>query len=235
MKTASRRAVPLPTLLCASLFALLGAGCSLPMTRQPPQIIYRLQAPSVVTPACAVQPTVIRLLPVGAAPGLDGPAMLYSGQPARAITDPAASGQGAGAAVRPGSVLMPYRDSRWLAPPADLIRATIGQTLSRQPWVSAVEMNAHLAPAAWTLHCELTRLEHDIRGSQGTVRLGLTCQLLQDAPRRIAAHWHFDAKQAVAANDAAQYAAAAQTLLDRMLRDMVGRVRKSIERADSGH
>ncbi len=202
-------------LVCAG--ALAAAGCSLPISRQPSQTTYRLLPAAQPVPAAVsaapIEPTVIHLLPLGAAPGLGGTAMLYS--------------------PRPG-VLMPYRDSRWLAPPADLIRAAMAQSLSRQPWVSAVEQGQPLAPADWSLHCELTRLEHDIHNGQGMVRLDLTCQLAQANPLRIAAHWRVDTKQPTAVNDAADYAAAAQTLLDHALQVVVQRVAAVLHRPRAG-
>ncbi len=199
------------------LGALAAAGCSLPITRQPSQTSYRLQAtaqhgPDAVS-AASIQPTVIHLLPLGAAPGLGGTGMLYS--------------------PRPG-VLMPYRDSRWLAPPADLMRSALAQGLSRQPWVSAVEQDQPLAPADWTLHCELTRLEQDIHRGPGVVRLDLACQLAQSSPLRIVAHWQVDGTQPTAVNDAAHYAAAAQTLLDRAVQAVVQRVAAVLQRPRAG-
>jgi cholesterol transport system auxiliary component len=181
------------------------------------QITYRLQATKrsqALTTAqpqtdaqLDVKPVVIRLLPLGAAPGLGSPAMLYSPQPGQ---------------------LMPYRDSRWLAPPAELIRAAIAQTLSRQPWVSAVEQGTPLAPATWTLHCDLTRLEQDLQGSQGVVRMDLRCQLVQTDTHRLAAHWQVDGAQPIDVNDAAHYAAATQTLLNAALQAVVEKVGRAV-------
>ncbi len=186
--------------------ATLGAGCTLSATGAQAQTTYRLLAVPVVVPANA-QPVVIRLLAVGAAPGLGGTAMLYSAQPGQ---------------------IEPYRDSRWVAPPADLIRAAIAQTLSRQSWVSAVEQATPLAPADWTLHCELVRLEHDVFADHGVVHLDMTCQLVQASPRRIFAHWHVDAQQVLVVNDAAHYAQAAQSLLQRAVAQIVTEVARAV-------
>ncbi len=216
----------------ALVLALCGAGCSLPTASKRAQQVYRLQPVAAEARPAERSPrsVVIHLLPVAAAPGLGSSAMLYSegagdGAPNAGGASP---GEGAQSPVRPGLALMPYRDSRWLAPPAQLIGAAIAQTLSRQPWVSAVETNVRLAPPAWALHCELGRLEHDIDGTRGVVRLELTCQLAGDEPRGIVAHWRFDQWQAVTTNDAPHYAAAAQNLLDRALRDIVRRVRAHV-------
>ena len=213
----------------ALVLALCGAGCSLPTASQRAQQIYRLQPVAAEAKPAEQSPrsVVIHLLPVAAAPGLGGTAMLYSEGAGDGVPHAggASPGEGAQSPVRPGLALMPYRDSRWLAPPAQLIGAAIAQTLSRQPWVSAVETNVRLAPSVWTLHCELGRLEHDIDGKHGVVRLELTCQLARDEPRGIVAHWRFDQWQPVVTNDARHYAAAAQDLLGRALRDIVRRVR----------
>lgn len=199
-------------LTVACLYALATAACSLP-TRDTAQITYRLlpapalpaaqAAPQHEAQAVEVQPVVLRLLPLGAAPGLGSPAMLYSPQPGQ---------------------LMPYRDSRWLAAPAEMLRAAMAQTLSRQPWVSAVEQGMPLAPAAWTLHCDLTRMEQDLQGGQGVARLGLSCQLVQTDSRRLVAHWQTDGTQPIAVNDAAHYAAASQILVDAAMQTVVDHV-----------
>lgn len=199
------------------LCALCVGGCALQAANQAAQQIYRLQPirdPIVDADSGGMEPQVIHLLPVGAAPGLGSTAMLYSKPEDHGVLQ----------TVNTGVALMPYRDSRWLAPPAQLIGAAISRTLARQSWVSAVETDTPLAPATWTLHCSLGRLEHDVLGASGVVRLDLTCQIIRHAPRRIVAHWHFDAKQSVEKNDARHYAMAAQDLLDQALRDMVRRV-----------
>lgn len=187
--------------------ATVGAGCTLSATGAQAQTAYRLLAVPVVVPVAHAQPVVIRLLAVGAAPGLGGTAMLYSAQPGQ---------------------IEPYRDSRWVAPPADLIRAAIAQALSRQSWVSAVEQATPLAPADWTLHCDLVRLEHDVFADHGVVRLDMTCQIVQASPRRVFAHWHVDGQQVLAVNDAAHYAQAAQSLLQRAVAQIVTEVGRAV-------
>lgn len=209
--------------------SICGAGCSLPTANQNAQRIYRLQPVHVdVTGAspALTRPLVIQLMPMGAAPGLGSPAMLYSEGSGAGISHKAyvSINQDAYRPIDAGAVLMPYRDSRWLAPPAQLIGAAIAQTLSLQPWVSAVESNAPLAPAAWILHCTLDRLEHDVDGDRGVVRLALTCQLIRNDPRDIAAHWRFDASRPIMQNNAQHYAAAAQDLLDGALYELVKHV-----------
>ncbi|MBW4047021.1 MAG: ABC transporter [Proteobacteria bacterium] len=184
----------------------LVAGCTLSATGAQAQTTYRLLAVPLVVSAANVRPVVIRLLAVGAAPGLGGTAMLYSAQPGQ---------------------IEPYRDSRWVAPPADLIRAAIAQTLSRQSWVSAVEQATPLAPADWTLHCDLVRLDHDVFAGHGVVHLDLTCQIVQASPRRVFAHWHVDGQQVLAVNDALHYAQAAQSLLQRAVAQIVTEVARA--------
>ncbi len=175
------------------LCALSLAACALPrVTQRPAQTEYRLLPPSVRQDAARLHPVVLRVGGVGAAPGLGGVAMLYSEQPLQ---------------------LMPYRDSRWVAPPADMIASALRQGLARQPWVAAVQGDAMSGRAGWSVDCHLDRLEHDVYAR--SVRLGLSCQLLDVRNGDLAAAWDFDASHGVARQDAAGYAQATQDLLDR--------------------
>lgn len=185
------------------------AACSLPINRAVVQQTYRLTA-SDYTTAALPAPTVIQLLPVRAAAGFQSAAMMYSRSP---------------------DTLDPYRDSRWLAPPSQLVGDAIARTLSRQPWVSAVQQQTALASAPWALHCTLDRLEHDLSGSRGTVHLDLTCELANQRTRQIAAHWRFDGRQPIAVNDAAHFARGAQTLLDQALAEVVRRTHAAVAAA----
>lgn len=196
-------------LLAGASLAL--AACSLPVNRQPLQQTYRLSAADIHSTALA-KPVVLQLLPVRAAAGFQSAAMMYS---------------------RSADTLEHYRDSRWLAPPAQLVGDAIAQTLSRQPWVSAVQQQTALASAPWALHCSLYRLEHDLRGGQGTVRLGLTCELANQRTRSIAAHWHFDGSQPLTVNDAAHFAQGAQTLLNQALGEIVQQARAAVAAAEA--
>ena len=188
---------------------LLLAGCAQPSLRAGAAHSYRLHGIERQQPAPGVAPIVLSVLPVDAAPGLDGAAMLYSPGPDQ---------------------LLPYRDSGWLAPPPALVRAALAQTLAHQPWVAAVEQDVALAPAPWLLHCELTRLEHDAAPLPGQVRLGLRCELVGEPQGRIAAHWASDLSQPLAVGDAAHYAAAAQQLLDVALRDVLRQLAAALAR-----
>jgi len=196
-----RAALPLSCLL-------LGA-CALPVSRPPLQHSYRLDAPDVRT-APLPQAVVVQLLPVTAAAGFQTAAMMYSRSP---------------------QTLEPYRDSRWLAPPSRLIADAIAAALRRQPWVSAVQQQTVLVDAPWALHCSLQRLEHDVHGSRGTVRLDLTCELADRHSRGVAAHWRFDGSEPVAVNDAAHFAQAAQVLLDRAVDAVVQHTRSAVQAA----
>ncbi|MDD4886486.1 MAG: ABC-type transport auxiliary lipoprotein family protein [Thiomonas sp.] len=201
-----------PRLRRGALAAFLGLGslalaaCALPVNRQPVQQSYRLTAPDIRT-APLPQPTVIQLLPVRAAAGFQSSAMMYSRSP---------------------DTLETYRDSRWLAAPAQLVGEAIARTLSRQPWVSAVQRQAVLVNAPWALHCSLNRLEHDVHGDLGSVHLDLVCELANQRTSRIAAHWHFDGSQAIKLNDAAHFAQGAQTLLDQALKGIVDHPRAAV-------
>ncbi|OIQ76939.1 hypothetical protein GALL_413730 [mine drainage metagenome] len=189
----------------------LGSGlsaCSLPAVRAPMQQTYRL-LPADIRTAALPQPVVLQMLRTNAAPGFESSAMMYS---------------------RTADTLSPYRDSRWLAAPSQLIDDAIARTLSRQPWISAVQQRTVLVNAPWTLHCSLNRLEHDVSTNPGTVRLDLSCQLIDNPTERIAAHWAFDGAQPVAVNDAGHFAQAAQTLLDQALAGLVDRIRSAVAR-----
>jgi cholesterol transport system auxiliary component len=190
------------------VLVLLLAGCAQPQLRAGAVHGYRLHGIELQQAAPGVAPVVLSVLPVDAAPGLDGAAMLYS---------PAAG------------ELLPYRDSGWLAPPPALVRAALAQTLARQSWVAAVEQDVALVPAPWVVHCELTRLEHDAAPLPGSVRLGLRCELVGEPDGRIAAHWHSDLSQPLAVGDAAHYAAAAQQLLDEALRAALRRIGAALQ------
>lgn len=200
-------------LLALSSLAL--AACSLPVNRQPVQQNYRLTAPDIRTAPLA-QSTVIQLLPVRASAGFQSAAMMYSRSP---------------------DTLEPYRDSRWLATPAQLVGEAIARSLGRQPWVSAVQQQTVLVNAPWTLHCSLNRLEHDLRSghgmSKGIVHLDLTCELANQRSGRIAAHWRFDGSQPIAVNDAAHFAQAAQTLLNQAIDGVVQHTRAAVEAAQA--
>lgn len=199
------------TLLALSSLAL--AACSLPVNRQPVQQSYRLIAPDLSTAPLA-QSTVIQLLPVHSSAGFQSAAMMYSRSP---------------------DTLEPYRDSRWLATPSQLVGEAIARALNRQPWVSAVQQQAVLVSAPWALHCSLNRLEHDLRAGQGaehgTVHLDLTCALANQRSGRIAAHWRFDGSQPIAVNDAAHFAQGAQALLDQAIDGVVQHTRAAVEAA----
>ncbi len=185
------------------LACLVLAACAQPQWHNAIAHRFRLQGIALRQPDPGVAPSVISVLPVDAAPGLDGQAMLYS----------PAAGQ-----------LLPYRDSEWLAPPPALVRAALADTLARQRWVAAVEQDAAVAPAPWLLHCALTRLEHDFANPPGTVRLSLRCELVRARDGAVAAHWRSALRQPLAVADAAHYAAAAQSLLDRALAQALRRI-----------
>ncbi len=201
----------LALLLAGSAFAL--AACALPINRQPVQQTYRLTGAETHS-APLPQPVVLQLLPVRAAAGLQSPAMLYSRSP---------------------DTLDAYRDNRWLAPPAQLIGDAIAHTLSRQPWVSAVQQQTAVASAPWALHCTLYRLEHDLRDGQGTAHLDLTCELTNRRSRQIAAHWRFDGSQPLAVNDATHFALGAQTVLRQALDGIVRHTRAAVEAAQASN
>ncbi len=178
-------------------------GCALQRPSPHLAMRYRLSGLRDSLTAPGVSPAVLRLLPVDAPQGIDTAAMVYSPAP---------------------QSIMHYRDNSWVVPPADLVRQALAQTLRRQPWIAAVETDAVPAVPAWTLHCELERLEHDVDGPTGRVRLAMDCQLVRGVDGDLAAHWRSAGVLPLSTNDAAHYAAAAQQLLDAALRTAVSRV-----------
>lgn len=182
---------------------LILAGCAMQRPAQHVATRYRLLGVHDTVPAPGRAPTVLRLLPVDAPQGLDTAAMVYSPAPQR---------------------IMHYRDNSWVAPPADLVREALAQSMRRQSWIAAVETDAVPALPAWTLHCELERLEHDLSGAAGRVRLAMDCQLVRGVDGDLVAHWRTDGERPLTTNDAAHYAAATQQLLDAALRSSVSNV-----------
>lgn len=191
--------------------ALVLSACALPASRTAVQQTYRLGAAEVRS-AALPHPVVLQLLSAEPAPGFGSPAMMYSRQP---------------------DLLAPYRDSRWLAPPQRMIDDAIAGTFGRQPWIAGVQRQFTLVRPDFTLQCALGRLEHDIAASGGTVRLDLDCQLVDDASHRIAGRWNLDGAQPIPVDDAAHFAQAAQTLLDRALDRLVASTRNAVAQAQA--
>ncbi|OYY55469.1 MAG: hypothetical protein B7Y53_03870 [Halothiobacillus sp. 28-55-5] len=203
--------------LSLSLVSILLAGCSLPIKPQQAQTTYRLNAPAPLTQAItATQGNtsqaayLIALRPIEAAQGFETPAMMYSTQP---------------------QLLLPYRDSRWLAAPAALITDAAEQTLARQPWVAGVVENSARAPVAVSISCDLTRLEHDISDDKGHTHLVMSCLWLDPATRSVLAHWRFDQTQAMPENNAAQFAVASQILVNDALTQLVEKTKTIVASA----
>lgn len=185
------------------------AGCGLPIKPEIEQTTYRLNPPAVVTQPLAggaAQPEtyLIEVRSMQAAEGFQTPHMMYSTQ---------------------AQLLLPYRENRWLAAPAALLTDAIAQVLTCQPWVAGVVSNSARAPVALSLSCNLTRLEHDISNQVGQAHLVMSCLWTNPASRTVLAHWRFDQTQAMPANDAAQFAAASQSLVDAALTQLVDKTR----------
>lgn len=202
--------------LSVSLVGILLAGCSLPIKPQQAQTTYRLNPPAPLTQAVAAQSNtpqatyLIAFRSIEAAQGFETPAMMYSTQP---------------------QLLLPYRDSRWLAAPAALLTDAAEQTLARQPWVAGVVKNAARAPVAVSISCDLTRLEHDITDDKGHTHLVMSCLWLDPTTRSVLAHWRFDQTQAMPENNAAQFAFASQILVDEALTKLVEKTRAIVASA----
>lgn len=197
------------TALC--LLALALAGCSLPIKAPVAQNTFRLNSGNVQTPAIVQQGKksvyLIQLSTLQAMPGFDTPQMMYS---------------------RDAQSIEPYRDSRWLAPPSELLSDVIEQTLLKQPWVAGVVSNSATAPVAVQLSCRLIRLEHDIDGKTGRAHLVMNCFWSNPVDRTIEAHWRFDQTRPLPRNDAAQFAAASQKLVDQAVKQIVQKTREVI-------
>lgn len=192
------------------ILAAITASCSLPIKPPITQNAYRLNPLGTLhTPAIDAngKPVafLIQMRPIVADNGFDTSAMMYSSQ---------------------AQQLKPYRDSRWLAPPADLLADAITQTLIRQPWVQGVVPNSAGAPAALSMRCHLGRLEHDLGASTGHVRLAMNCLWLDSAAHSVRASWHFNESVAIDQNDAAHFAAASQKLADLAIMEIVQQTRQ---------
>lgn len=191
------RSLALSLALCLAL-----AGCALPrVTQRPAQTDYRLRAPRIAQAAPGLRPITLRVLPVRAAPGLQGVDMLYSPTPLQ---------------------LMPYRDSRWLVPPAEMIDTALRESLARQAWVAAVEGGEAPGRTDWALRCGLDSLEHDVYARR--VEFAMRCQLYAGAEESLRASWSFEAARPVQAQDAAQYAQATQDMLDQAVAGVLRQV-----------
>ena len=191
----------------AAACALALAACALPrVTQRPAQVEYRLSAPALRQPGPAGEPVILRVLGVQAAPGFDGVPMLYSPRPTQ---------------------LMPYRDSRWLVPPAEMIGSALRQTLARQSWVAAVEGDGSPGAAPWVLSCRLERLEHDVYSRR--VALDMRCELFGDSGNQLRAAWSFDSARAMPVQDAQAYAQATQDLLDQALAQALRRIAAAVQ------
>ncbi|HUX81379.1 MAG TPA: ABC-type transport auxiliary lipoprotein family protein [Halothiobacillus sp.] len=192
------------------LLAAITASCSLPIKPPIAQNAYRLN-PLVTLHTPAIEANgkpaefLILMRPMMADNGFDTSEMMYSSQ---------------------AQQLKPYRDSRWLAPPADLLADAITQTLIRQPWVQGVVPNSAGAPVVLSMSCHLGRLEHDLGASTGHVRLAMSCLWLDSAAHSVRASWHFDESVAIDQNDAAHFAAASQKLADRAITEIVQQTRQ---------
>jgi cholesterol transport system auxiliary component len=145
-------------------------------------------------------PVVVRLIETRAASAIDRRDMAYS---------------------RDRQSIAYYRDNRWAASPAVMLDEVIDETLTAQPWVRGVIRGGGRVPADLGLHCEISRLEHQLGEPGGAVRLRAACSWYRIAARELVAATVFDQRQAVEHDDAAHFAAAAQSLVDRLLTALV--------------
>lgn len=198
--------------LCMLSLAL--AGCSLPIKPPEAQNAFRLNSTNLQTPAIVAQGKdasyLIQMRALQAAHGFETQEMMYS---------------------RDAQNLSPYRNSRWLAAPAEMLGDAIEQTLLKQPWVAGVVPNSASAPVAVNLRCQLIRLEHDLSGNEGKAHLVMSCLWTNPADRTVESHWRFDQTRPITQNNATQFAAASQALVDEAITQIVEQTRAVIIRA----
>ena len=203
-------------ILCVISLAL--AGCSLPIKPAESQETFRLNGTNLQTADIIdhghAGAYLIQMRSLQAAHGFETQEMMYS---------------------RDAQNLSPYRNSRWLSAPADMLGDAIEQTFLRQPWVSGVVPNSASAPVAVNLSCRLLRLEHDLSGNEGKAHLVMTCLWTNPADRTVQAHWRFDKTQSLQTNNATEFAEASQQLVDQAIAQIVEQTRTIIStRPDSG-
>ena len=195
--------------LCVLSFAL--AGCSLPIKAPESQNSFRFNSTNLQTPAIVDHGKdasyLIQMRTLQAAHGFETQEMMYS---------------------RDAQNLSPYRNSRWLAAPAEMLSDVIEQTLLKQPWVAGVVPNSASAPVAVNLSCRLIRLEHDLSGNEGKAHLVMTCLWTNPADRTVESHWRFDKTLPITQNNATQFAKASQELVDQAIKQVVEQTRAVI-------
>lgn len=195
--------------LCVLSLAL--AGCSLPIKAPESQNSFRFNSTNLQTPAIVDHGKdasyLIQMRALQAAHGFETQEMMYS---------------------RDAQNLSPYRNSRWLAAPAEMLSDVIEQTFLKQPWVAGVVPNSASAPVAVNLSCRLIRLEHDLSGNVGKAHLVMTCLWTNPADRTVESHWRFDKTLPISQNNATQFAAASQELVDQAITQIVEKTRAVI-------
>lgn len=123
-------------------------------------------------------------------------------------------------AVGPQSIAY-YRDNRWAASPAVMLNEVIDETLTAQPWVRSVIRGGARIPSDLSLYCEINALEHEVAEDDGEVHLRAACSWYRAAERELVYASVFNERQTIEHNDAAHFARAAQSLVNRLLTDLV--------------
>lgn len=186
-----------------ALLGLLGA-CSMPVPQQDMQVRYRLNPPPAEPVSKAgmenIHPSLLRINRIIVSSSHATPAMIYS---------------------RDGQVLGEYRDSSWSAPPAVLIADALEQGLLGKPWVAGVLRAGRRLPATLEISCSLDRLEHHAVEPQGSAHLAMACLLTGQRSEQMLAHWRFDRQHPVMRNNAHEYVAATQLLLNDALGELL--------------
>jgi len=182
----------------AGVLLMAASGCSLvPSQADDEPAQWRFTAPSLATGNdYAGKPVVLRLVETQAASLIDRRDMAYS--------------------RGPQSVAY-YRDNRWVSSPAVMLDEVIDETLSARPWVRNVVRGRARVPADLALYCEIGRLEHQVEGSAGKVRLTVACSWYEGHERDLVDTLHFDRTVTLERDDASHYAAGAQELVTGLL------------------
>lgn len=184
------------------LISLCFVGCSVirPSPRQN-LTSYELTAiankPRVAT---KTSPLVIMVNTTLAGPGYETNAMVYSDLPYQ---------------------LNYYTKNRWIAPPAQMINASIVSTLHQSHYFKAVAIAPYIGEHDLRLDTRLIELKHDLQTQPGHAVLKLYVQLVDVKQQTILASKEFTVITNVTANTPQAYVIAANVGLQRLLNQVL--------------
>jgi len=172
----------------AGVLAIFAPGCS-SITQ------YTLDTPVTATrPATRVNPNVLVVATPAAAPPFASQDIIYTGNNAQRLA---------------------YDDSRWQAPPPQMLASLVAQTLA----ASGAFQGVRLAPAAGNLRLsiDIIQLQHELTTRPGQVRLTLRAKLIDIPTEHVLGTQLFEALAAAPSADAAGAAQAANRAVARIL------------------